>query len=53
MQESPAVLYLKASDSIRVLRICANVLPAHVIDYEKCYFLLGIIKLKAKENMVT
>jgi hypothetical protein len=23
-----------------------------VIDYEKCYFLLGIIKLKAKENTV-
>ena len=24
----------------------------HVIDYEKRYFLLGIIKLKAKENTV-
>ena len=52
MQESPTALYLNASDSICVIRIYEMYSRPYVIDYEKCYILLGIIKLKAKENTV-
>ena len=39
---------------VYVLYVFVQMYPRlHVIDYEKCYFILGIIKLKAKENMVT
>ena len=52
-QESPTTIYLNASEVYVLYAFVQMYSQPHVIDYEKHYFLLGIIKLKAKENTVT